>query len=189
MSCAQRQSAGELAVAAQSGDARAFEELAARYRDGVYALCLTRTGDFDVAEDLTQEALLRAHRELRNLREPEAFGGWLRQIAMNCCGMWQRRPWPTSEGLHPRLQAQVGDDVFREAARREAARGIRAALAELPENNRLALLMFYLGGSTCREIAEFTGVPESTVAGRLWRARDKLRRLLAERLQDELSAR
>jgi len=187
-----RQAAGtdltDLVAAAQAGDERSFETLASRYRHGVYAVCLDRTGDFDLAEDLTQEALLRAHAQLHTLREPAAFPAWLRQIALNCCRAWQRRPWPEAVAVDPAACPQLTGDVFREAMRREAAREVRAALTRLPENNRIAVIMFYLRGNTYREIAEFLNVTESTVLGRLHRARSQLRSLLEARIRDDLAA-
>ena len=177
---------GELVRAAQAGDEAAFEELAARFRTGVFAWCVTQTGDFEVAEDLTQETLLRAHRELAALREPEAFWPWLRQIALNCQRMGQRRQWPENGGLLLDRSEPADSEAFREVARRQAARELRAALAELPEKNRLAVVMFYLRGDSYREIAEFLDLPESTVAGRLWRAREKLRAGLDRRRFEDL---
>jgi len=178
----------DLVAAARAGNEGAFQTLAGRYRHGIYAVCLDRTGDFDLAEDLTQEALLRAHAQLHTLREPAAFPAWLRQIALNCCRAWQRRAWPEAVAVDPDACPQLTTDVFREAMRREAAREIRAALARLPENNRLAVIMFYVRGNTYREIAEFLNIPESTVLGRLYRARSQLRSLLEARIRDDLAA-
>jgi RNA polymerase sigma-70 factor (ECF subfamily) len=177
----------DLACSAQTGDGRAFDELARRYRPGVYALCLDRTRDFDTAEDLTQEALLKAHAALGDLREPEAFGPWLRRIALNCCRSWLRRPAPSLVDLNEGAAHLPTEDAYQAAARRLLAREIASAMARLPENNRLAFLM-HLQGSTYREIAEFIGAPETTILGRLHRARCRLRALLQERVQDAVSS-
>ncbi len=177
----------DLVLAAWAGDEAAFRRLAERYRHGVYALCLDRTGDFDLAEDLTQDAILKARAQLRSLREPAAFPAWLRQIALNCCRAWQRRPWPETVAIDPEDCPQLTQDVFREAMRREAAREVRAALWSLPENNRIAVIMYYLRGNSYREIAEFLGVAETTVLGRLHRARNQLRALLEARIRDYLT--
>ena len=175
-----------LVAAAKAGDRAAFDALIRRYRHGVYALCLDRTGNFDTAEDLTQEALLQAHAQLHTLREPAAFPGWLRQIARNVCRMWQRRPLLGTVAVEPEAYPQLTQDVYREALRREAAREVRAALAQLPENNRIAFLM-HVQGSSYREIAEFIDAPETTVVGRLHRARSRLRTLLRERIRDAVA--
>jgi RNA polymerase sigma factor (sigma-70 family) len=90
--------------------------------------------------------------------------------------------------IDPDACPQLTGDVFREAMRREAAREVRAALTRLPENNRIAVIMFYLRGNTYREIAEFLNVTESTVLGRLHRARSQLRSLLEARIRGDLAA-
>jgi len=185
--CARR-TVSDLVRAAWAGDDAAFRRLVESYRHGVYALCLDRTGDFDLAEDLTQDAILKARAQLRSLREPAAFPAWLRQIALNCCRAWQRRPWPETIVIDPEDCPQLTQDVFREAMRREAAREVRAALWSLPENNRIAVIMYYLRGNSYREIAEFLGVAETTVVGRLHRARNQLRALLEARIRDSLAA-
>jgi RNA polymerase sigma factor (sigma-70 family) len=177
----------DLVAAARCGDEAAFSELVRRYRHGICAVCLTRTGDFDLAEDLTQDAVLRARASLHTLRDDEAFGAWLRQIATNVCRMWMRRPEPDTTELAAATSLQVAQDTFHAARRRLAAREVREALAELPERNRIALVMYHLRGDTYAEIAEFLGVPESTVLGRIHRARNSLRRLLAERLADSIA--
>ena len=170
-----------LVSAAKAGDEHAFSQLIHRYRPGIRALCFDRTGDFDLAEDLAQDAVVRAHEQLHQLRENQAFPRWLRQIALNRCRAWQERPWPETAPLDAEHCPQLTGDVFREAMRRQAAREVRSALAGLPENNRIALMMHYLRGDSCREIAEFLGVAETTVVGRLHRARGQIRSLLEER--------
>ncbi|MBM3472109.1 MAG: RNA polymerase sigma factor [Armatimonadetes bacterium] len=175
----------ELVRDASVGDRAAFDELARRYRPGVHALCFDRTRDFAVAEDLAQEALLQAHAALSELREPAAFPRWLRQIALNCCRSWVRRPAPVLLGLEAAQQMAL-PDTFEEVARRQLGREVAAALAGLPENNRLAFLM-HAHGSSYREIADFLDVPETTVVGRLHRARSRLRALLRDRMGEAVA--
>jgi RNA polymerase sigma-70 factor (ECF subfamily) len=152
-----------LVAAAKAGDRRAFDRLVERYRPGLRALCLDRVTDFDKAEDLAQDALVQAYQRLHQLQDDAAFPTWLRQIAVNRCRRRLERPWPPTVPLDEEHCGHLTRDAFREAMRREAARELRAALAGLPENNRVALLMFYLRGDSRREIAEFLGVPESIV--------------------------
>jgi RNA polymerase sigma factor (sigma-70 family) len=177
----------DLLSAAQAGDEGAFCRLIERYRHGVYAFCVDRTGNFGVAEDLTQETVLKARAQLHALRAAAAFPAWLRRIALNCCRAWQRRTWPDTVSTDPADCPQLTQDVFAEALRREAAREVRAALWRIPENNRIALIMHYLRGDSYREIAEFLGVPETTVVGRLHRARGQMRSLLEARIRDHLT--
>ncbi len=170
-----------LVAAAKAGHAVAFERLIWRYRPGLLALCFDRVKDFEAARDVAQDAVIAAHEQLAQLRDNAAFPAWLRRIALNCCRQWQRRQGPPTVPLDVEHCPQLMGDVFREAMRRQAAREVRAALAQLPENNRIALVMYYLRGDSYREIAEFLGVPETTVVGRLHRARGQLRSRLEER--------
>jgi len=170
-----------LVAAAKADDERAFSQLVDRYRPGVRALCFDRVGDFDLAEDLTQDVLVKAHERLHQLRDNHAFPAWLREIAVKRCAAWKRRPWPPTVPLDVEHCPQLLGDAFREAMRREAAREVRAAVGRLPEKNRIALIMYYLRGDSYREIAEFLDLPETTVVGRLHRARGQLRSLLEER--------
>jgi RNA polymerase sigma-70 factor, ECF subfamily len=177
----------DLVAAAKQGERAAFDALVARYRHGIWALCLDRVGNFDLAEDLTQETILRAYAALPELRADAAFGPWLRQIAVNCCRIWLRRPLPQTEELAEATLLQMTEDTHQQAMRREAARQVRQSLAELPERNRIALVMHALRGDSYREIADFLGVPESTVLGRIHRARAAVRRLLLERLDEDIT--
>ena len=77
---AQEQDLVDLVVTAQAGDVGAFEMLVQRYQDFAYALAFARVGDRQLAQDVAQEAFLQAHRDLQSLREPRAFGAWLRRL-------------------------------------------------------------------------------------------------------------
>jgi len=173
-----------LVVAAVAGDREAFDALARRYRPGLLAVALDLSGSFDVAGDLAQEALCRAWEHVGELRDAEAFGPWLRRIATNCYRMWIRRPWREDAELaaapEPVQQPEQLDEVMRRELQRALARGLRS----LPPQSRLALLMRVLGGAGYAEIARFLGVPESTVAGRIYRARRHLEARLSRLLDD-----
>src|SRR5262249_4982168 len=72
----------ELVVRAQAGDRAAFGELIEQFQKTVYAICLGRLGDPSEAQDLTQDVFLHVYQRLDQLREPERFAGWLRQVAV-----------------------------------------------------------------------------------------------------------
>ena len=172
----------ETALRAQSGDEAAFERLATHFRAAVTAVTFTRVRGREDAEDLTQEVLVMAREKLGDLRDPEAFPGWLRTIALNVCRTWNRRPriWPDS------LDAEEWSLSLRDPSpgpleallARERQRDWRRALRMLPETNRIALLMHVWGGYPYEEIAAFAGVSVGTVAGRIHRAKSQLRRVL-----------
>jgi DNA-directed RNA polymerase specialized sigma24 family protein len=70
----------DVVVAAQQGDAEAFRSLVQRYQDFAYAAAFARVGDRQLAQDVAQEAFLQAHHDLHALRQPRAFGNWLRRL-------------------------------------------------------------------------------------------------------------
>jgi len=167
-----------LAERARAGDAGAFAELARRYRPALVALAFDRTRNIDDAHDLAQEALLKALEHIGELRDAASFPTWLRTIAANLCASWTRRA-STSP-----LSACAADDtdIAAEAIERCEQREIARALAGLPTANRLALLMHVWDGMPYEQIAAFLGVPVTTVEGRIFRAREQLRRGLVQRV-------
>lgn len=171
----------DLASAAQEGDRGAFDLLAAHYRPGIRAVLLDMTRRFDVAEDLCQDALLAAWERMDTLRDPGSFGPWLRTIAANRGRMWLRRS--PVEVAPERATEPASEDVAATARRRELQRELNRSLALLPRQNRLALLMHALGDLPYRRIAELLGVPETTVEGRIYRARQQLQGHVARALE------
>lgn len=171
-------SLAELAAAAQQTPA-ALEDLLRRCRPILYAIILDRVHIADVAEDLVQEALHDVMQGLPALRETRAVPAWLRQIALNRCRMWWRRPQLETEELPADYHRLVHEDAFVEAARRETWRELQRALEHLPETSRLALLMHVLLDVSHAEIAEALELSQSNVAVRLYRARLQLRKLMA----------
>ena len=167
---------------AQAGDDDAFGRLARHYRAAVLAVTFSRVGNRDDADDLAQEVLVKAREKLGDLREPEAFLAWLKMIALNVCRTWYRRsvPWPESLEEMPELSRlpDASPTPLAVLLEKERQRAWRRALISLPDANRLALLMHVWGDYSHQEIASFTGVPVTTVEGRIHRAKAQLRRLL-----------
>jgi RNA polymerase sigma factor (sigma-70 family) len=193
----------ELVTAALAGEPAAFAALAERNRARVEAVVERMVGD--EAEDVVQEALLRAYLGLSQLRDPARFAGWLCGIAVNLAKMRLRRralerkrslaltldqprarPTPTLDlpqgGLTPRrLPRQLAaepapDGSFEEL---ELLRVVREALDVLPPGQREVVLMHYLDGLSCEEIAAALGSSSGAVRVRLHRARERLRGELA----------
>jgi RNA polymerase sigma-70 factor (ECF subfamily) len=164
---------------ALAGDEPAFGALLERYRHRVYALAFHQLQDFDLAHDLAQEVFVQAFRKLAQLREPERFAGWLRSLTLNACRMWRRRrevdtvPLEFWDGEQP-----AGAGPQESVERSQLVAEVRCAVAALPERQRLTVTMFYLGGSSYAEIAEFLGESVNAIESRLHRARARLRERL-----------
>src|SRR5207245_10020683 len=114
---------------------------------------------------------IQADLHLGQLREPERFGAWLRQVTVNECRMWQRRQRPV-EPLEP--LAVEARRVHEDAVHTRLA--VQQALECLSEANRLTVILFYFQSHSLQEIAEFLEVPLTTVKSRLRNARAQLRK-------------
>jgi RNA polymerase sigma-70 factor (ECF subfamily) len=168
-----------LAERAKAGDQGAFTELSRRYRPALVALAFDRTRNLNDADDLAQEALVRAFEHITALHDPASFPAWLRAIAANLCASWSRRP--SDLPLYDHAAADDRDIAAAAIARCEQREIVRA-LQDLPQANRLALLMHVWDGVPYDRIAAFLGVPVTTVEGRIFRARQQLRYSLAGRI-------
>ena len=174
----------QLVAAGVSGDHEAFAALADRHRHRAGAVVLAMLGDPAEAEDVVQEALLRAYTDLRRLRDPNRFGGWLCGIAVNLAKMQLRRRngLLSLEEFADRLDVRetLAASPEHELEGAELALVIRRALATLPAGQRDVLLMHYSDGLSCAEIGAHVGQSTGAVRVRLYRARRRLRAELAE---------
>jgi hypothetical protein len=160
----------ELVTAALAGDATAFAALVERNRSQVEVVVERMIGG--EAEDLVQEALLRAYLGLSQLRDPARFGAWLCGIAVNLTKMRLRR-----RALEARVFAdRTIDEDFED---RELLRLVRDAVDVLPAGQREVVLMHYIDDLSCDEIAALVGSSAGAVRVRLHRARRQLRDELA----------
>jgi RNA polymerase sigma factor (sigma-70 family) len=179
---AQVQDLVDLVLAAQAGDAGAFETLVRRYQDFAYVAAFARVGDRQLAQDVAQEAFLQAHRDLTSLREPRAFGAWLRRLVAKHSDRLMRGKHPLTVPLDAAIDAR--DDRLQPTEVVEAtelSELVRAEVNRLPERERLAIALYYVADRPQSEIAAFLEVPPSTIKKRLHDARRRLKeRLMAE---------
>lgn len=157
-----------LVARARAGDGGAFAELVDRHGPRVRALAFAVVGEREEADDVVQEALLRAYLGLGSLRDPARFGSWLGTIAVNLARMRRRRPRRETMPLHE-LVAPSPD---------EPELAVDEALAALPAETRQLLVLHYVEGIPCAELGERLGVSAGAVRVRLHRARARLRALL-----------
>jgi RNA polymerase sigma factor CnrH len=160
---------------ATQGDTTAFGHLVTGHWRFVYTMCLSHVGDAAEAEDLTQEVFVRVSHDLTNLRAPDKFLPWLRQVARNVCRMWRRRRTP--EPLD--AIAEVDDPAAAARLRRSELREIvRAMLAQVSPLSREVLALHYLAGYSEAELAVAFGVAPATIKSRLREAREQAKRKL-----------
>jgi RNA polymerase sigma-70 factor (ECF subfamily) len=162
---------------ARRGDDRAFTALVRHYDDGLRTLAFRLLGDRTRMDDALQEAYVKAYRALPRFRGDSSPGTWLYRIAYNACLDELRRTRDVVDLDAVRERAGHGGDTVEAISNREA---LACALAELPREDRAALLLVDAAGFDYRAAAEVLGIPEGTVGSRLNRARAALRRALAD---------
>ncbi|MBE3591116.1 MAG: RNA polymerase sigma factor [Firmicutes bacterium] len=162
-----------------AGDRQAFAPLVERYQRAVFNLCLRYTGQRQDAEDLTQEAFLRAFRALGRYDSRRPFSAWLFAIAANACRDWSRRQASRARAAELEDAPPLDPDPAKAAERRDSLVRVAAALRELPADERLLVLLVHHQGFSLKEAAGITGLTAAAVKARLFRARRKLRQRLA----------
>jgi RNA polymerase sigma-70 factor (ECF subfamily) len=165
----------ELVESARGGDVEAFVALCERHRVRVWRVAAAVAGEAD-AEDLAQEAILRAHRALASYAGEAPFAAWLCRIALNAARDHQRSAWRRRVLLLGRAPTATPDAEALDGAvaQREARRRVRRAVAALPAAQRDPIWLHYFEGFSLAEVARLEGTPEATVRSRV---RAGLRRL------------
>jgi RNA polymerase sigma-70 factor, ECF subfamily len=178
----------ELLGEARGGNLFAFEEVIRRYQRRVYAVAFRIVRRHDVADDVTQEAFIRAHKALGSFDIDRPFGPWICRIAANLAINHVRSPASRGEPLPEGHAEQPSLDPGPEAGvlEREGQQILRRALETLPEEQRVVFVLRVQEELSYREIADALDVSLGTVMSRLSRARDKLRGALAPYLGEAL---
>jgi len=166
----------ELVLAAQAGDREAFGELFRRYERTVAAIAMRRLGDFDEAQELTQDVFIQAMTKLNQLREPECFGGWLKAITHRMAINRIVRRDPDRPTEQDTLEASCVEHRTPVALviERERSTQVRAGLERLRDLDRETLEAFYVQGQSLIEMSDAFEAPLGTIKRRLHVARKRL---------------
>ena len=167
-----------LVAAALRGDQASFTRLVDNHKDAVFAIAIGRTGDFEAARDIAQEAFLRAYLGLGRLRDPALFSGWLRTIVENRCRTWmdRRQRQPPREVFDSTCPHLAGNDApDRDLERAERRQVVLAAIERLAPDTRETIVLHYLEGVSTPKLAVQLGISEPAVRQRLHRGREQIR--------------
>jgi RNA polymerase sigma-70 factor (ECF subfamily) len=181
---------------AQSNDLSAFEELVNLYQNRVYGLCIHLSGNPDDAQDLAQEAFIRAYKALGRFRNEADFGTWIHRITVNVWLNMQRKnngrqavsldePYQSNDGgsLQREVAALDGDPI-QELEEKEFRGLVRKVLEDLTEEHRAVLVLREIEGYSYEEISRMLNCSLGTVKSRLSRAREVMRRELTKRSRE-----
>ncbi|MBS0662815.1 MAG: sigma-70 family RNA polymerase sigma factor [Verrucomicrobia bacterium] len=179
----------------KNGDQAAFNEMVSRYWDRIYAMVNQLLRNPEDAEEVTQDAFIRAHRGLANFRGDSAFSTWLYQIATNLARnrywYWWRRKRdksvsfdapvsadnPTTLGDMIAAEVETPDDI---TVTSEFVNRIGQGMEKLSAKHREILTLRNIKNLSYEEIAEILGISVGTVKSRIARARESLRAKLGE---------
>lgn len=177
----------------QVGDEDGFRQFMDLFRGYIFTLCYSVSHDREESLDLCQEVFLNAFRAIGSLRQGAPVKPWLRRIAVNTSLNYRRSP---RSGIHMQLTADgtldglqdrtsgAGDpggldgDPAEQVESLEAGEAVRRAIKSLPQDQRLAVVLFHQEGMSYDEISAETGWPLGTVKTNLFRGRKELGRLM-----------
>lgn len=177
----------ELVARVLAGDTDAYAALVDRHRDLVYTVALRIAGNETDAEDIAQEAFVRAYKALGAFRGDSKFSSWLYRITVNrALGHIKRRmraPFVEADADDlretGRAAAPTGESPLEALLDEEFRLRVRQAIAELPPRYRAVVTLYHLEERSYKEAAAILGLPIGTVKTHLHRARAMLRKILA----------
>jgi RNA polymerase sigma-70 factor (ECF subfamily) len=167
-----------------AGDSRSYGQIVDKYSARILNLGYAMLGSRQDAEDVAQEAFVRAFRSLPRFEKRAKFSSWLYQIAINLCRdrlkSRSRQARPAEEELLANLDAGPDEQAPRVVLQEELGQKMADAVNRLPVLYREAFVLRHLQGVDYAEIGAITGIPADTVRVRAYRARELLRELLSK---------
>ena len=172
--------ATRLSTSVRAGSAETFTEIVQQYQLPIIRYLYRLTGEYETAQDLAQDTFVQAYKKIRKTDSNLKLGAWLYRIATNNALQYHRRkkiigfiPFenirksePKGNGFHPR-------DLIEEMA-------IQETLEKIPYEQRVCIVLYYVEGFRCQEIAETIGISEAAVRKRISRGVNVFRQLYKE---------
>jgi RNA polymerase sigma-70 factor (ECF subfamily) len=168
----------ELMTRLANGDMAALGDIVKRNQGRILSLSYRILKDWHRAEDITQETFLRVYKAAKHYKPKARFTTWLYRIAINLCFDEQRKRARTAVPLEDAGPAVLAESDRDAAERKEVVESVKTAVNELPERQRIAVILHRYDGLSHTEIAEVTGWTQSAVESLLVRAYANLREKL-----------
>ena len=187
-----REEEAKIIRAVLDGNTNAFEDLVLEYQKQVYHIALKMTGSEEDAFDLSQETFLKAYRSLSTFRGEAGFGSWLYRLAANLSIDFLRKKKRQGsgqiisldneeEGQRPLELPDLREEPQAILEREENRRAVWECLENLPEEQKLILILRDVNGLSYEEIGAAMDLELGTVKSRIFRARERLAKLLMDR--------
>jgi len=167
----------EAVLACQRGEREAFDRLVERYQRDVYRLCYRYVNNHHDANDLAQDAFLKAYRAISKFRGDSSFSTWIYRIAVNTCLNFRAGRRAQVEELSEQL-ADGSPGVAARLEDEEQSQKVRDAVSRLPEKQRATLILKIYHDLTHEEVAGIVGASVGTVKANLFHALGNLRKML-----------
>lgn len=162
-----------------NGDKYAFEQLVKKHYRNIYAYCYRRTGDENIAADLTQDVFLKLISSIYNYRFFGKFTNYIFTITVNTCNDYFRKINPDIDSDIGELPS-AGDTPIETLIKTETNKCLQNRLNTLPDKQKEAIILHYFHDLKMKDIAQITGVPLATAKSRIKQGLDKLRKLYKE---------
>jgi len=176
-----------LIAATGAGDLKAYGQIVSRFQDMAFGCAYSMLGDFHMAEDAAQEAFIEAYRRIADLREPEAFPGWIRRIVVSKCSRRARGNKLETVSLSKVPESAAAEAGPAKAVEEQEMRDkVLEAIKSLPDHQRMVTTLFYINGYSQQEVADFLEVAVTTVKKRLYDSRRKLKETMIDMVEDTL---
>lgn len=182
-----------LITAFKNGDKEAFQALVQKYESRVFNLCHRMVNDEVESRDLTQEVFLKIYRSIEKYQHNYAFYTWIYRIAVNCCIDYMRKKKRHANTISLSLsysdsagdqgkEMEIEDETYvpeQQLQNTELKEMLKVAIGQLSEKLQSIIVLKEIEGFTYEEIAEILNCSRGTVKSRLFRARERLREILA----------
>ncbi|MEK5391634.1 MULTISPECIES: sigma-70 family RNA polymerase sigma factor [Heyndrickxia] len=172
---------------AMNGDVNAYSILVQKYSNAAYATAMSMIRDTHIAQDLAQEALVKAWFNLSKLTNAEKFGSWLYTLTKRICLDWMKKEKKTEPiDSIPELTDDT-NNVEAVYIRQYVKQTVWDAINQLDESKRIVIILYFISGFTIKEISEYLNITVSAVESRIRRAKEKLKKELIHFMETEFS--
>lgn len=173
----------ELIQRVANGNENAFEQLVKKYQHAVFNIIYRSIGNYEDVEDVAQEIFIKVWRKAKSFKGKSKFSTWLYRIVVNHCLNYRRKHKQRLVSLDEMMEKEeIPHSLVVEVdhEQRRNAQIVREALNELPERQRIALILSRYEGRTYKEIAEMMKVSVSSVESLIFRAKTSLKEKLLQ---------